>query len=126
MREMWHCSFKARNPNIRRICKLNLHGYIFRILQHFATKFCISTNLKILYLICLDRVLVYNANCPLLSWPVSLFPFLQFPCPAVPLFCIIKTSETTYSQDTKRVRYRSGNFDFHSEDIRVIGVHLSG
>ena len=41
-------TFSARNANIYKIRKIR--GYIFRILQHFATKICNSTNFKMLSL----------------------------------------------------------------------------
>ena len=51
----------------------NLQGYIFRILQHFATKPCNFTHFSMLFLAmdcgdlfaspCLDQNLVYNGNC---------------------------------------------------------------
>jgi hypothetical protein len=44
-----------------------LQGYIFRILQHFATKLCNFTNFSTLfpetYFFCQDKKLVYNGNC---------------------------------------------------------------
>ena len=43
-------TFSARNTNIIIQNLQTLQGYIFRILQHFATKFCNSTNFKILFL----------------------------------------------------------------------------
>jgi valyl-tRNA synthetase len=47
------------------------HGYIIRILQHFATKLWNITNFVMLFQAvlkmsaCLDQNLVYNANGPL-------------------------------------------------------------
>ena len=45
------------------------HGYIIRILQHFATKLWNITNFVMLFQavmeFCLDQNLVYNANGPL-------------------------------------------------------------
>ena len=52
-------------------------GHIFRILRHFATKLCNSSNFKMLFLtvvkifvpyeLCLVRPIVCNANCPLFT-----------------------------------------------------------
>ena len=42
-------TFPPRNTNISQNSQ-TLQGYIFRILQHFATKLCNSTNLRILFL----------------------------------------------------------------------------
>ena len=51
-------------------------GYIFRILQDFATKLCHFSNFKVLFLAvakdfvlpaCLVRALVFYANCPFLT-----------------------------------------------------------
>ena len=61
--------FRAKYKYIQNL--QTLQGYIFRILQHFATKLCYSTNFKILFLAvakrfrssCLVRLLVYYANC---------------------------------------------------------------
>jgi hypothetical protein len=45
----------------------NLQGYIFRILQHFATTLCNFTHFSMLfrgiYFFCPNKKLVYNGNC---------------------------------------------------------------
>ena len=48
------------------------YHYIFRILQHFATKLCNLTSFKMLFLVVKDFPinpnLVYYANCPYLGY----------------------------------------------------------
>jgi hypothetical protein len=53
--------------NTKVVCIQTLQlGYIFRILQHFATKLCSFTNLDMLFLgVFFSKIkkLVYNGNC---------------------------------------------------------------
>jgi hypothetical protein len=54
-----------------------LQGYIFHILQHFATKLCNFTNFSMLFpginFFCYDKKLVYNGNSLLV--PIIYFCF---------------------------------------------------
>jgi hypothetical protein len=63
-----------------------VQGYIFRILQHFATKLCNFTHFSVLfpgiYFFCQDKKLVYDGNCLLM--------FVNFTCRLLernPLHC---------------------------------------
>ena len=58
-------NFRTQYKSIQNL--QTLQGYIFRILQHFATKLCNFTHFSMLfpeiYFFCQDKKSVYNGNC---------------------------------------------------------------